>query len=124
MDESVLGTPFYVMEYLEGRIFTDVRLPEIKSHQERVAWFVFLSLSFLRICTRNGSANEKSSWKSIVKVLAGLHRLDPKALGLQDFGSTKPFYPRQIKLVPHVSSPTDVLDLSPKSRKPKLWSRI
>lgn len=39
-DESVLGTPFYVMEYLEGRIFTDVRMPEIASKEERSKWCV------------------------------------------------------------------------------------
>lgn len=38
MDESVLGTPFYIMEYLEGRIFTDVRMPEISSKAERTEW--------------------------------------------------------------------------------------
>lgn len=41
-DSSILGTPFYVMEYLEGRIFTDVRMPELKTKEERTAWFVAL----------------------------------------------------------------------------------
>lgn len=44
MDESVLGTPFYVMEYLEGRIFTDVRMPEISSKEERIEWYVSLTI--------------------------------------------------------------------------------
>lgn len=26
-DSSVIGTPFYIMEYLEGRIFMDPKLP-------------------------------------------------------------------------------------------------
>lgn len=26
-DSSVIGTPFYIMEYLEGRIFIDPKLP-------------------------------------------------------------------------------------------------
>lgn len=39
-DESILGTPFYMMEYLEGRIFTDVRMPEVASKQDRIAWYV------------------------------------------------------------------------------------
>jgi len=38
LDASVLGTPFYVMQYLKGRIFTDVRMPELKSKEERRAW--------------------------------------------------------------------------------------
>ncbi len=44
------------------------------------------------------------SWRSIVETLAALHRLDPKKIGLGDFGSTKPFYPRQIKSVPGPAS--------------------
>lgn len=28
------------MEYIEGRIFTDVRMPEIKTKEERTAWSV------------------------------------------------------------------------------------
>lgn len=34
-DDKVLGTPFYLMEYLDGRIFTDVRMPELASRDER-----------------------------------------------------------------------------------------
>lgn len=37
-DQSVIGTSFYVMEFLEGRIFTDVRIPEIKDKEERRKW--------------------------------------------------------------------------------------
>ncbi|KAM0753919.1 APH-domain-containing protein [Meredithblackwellia eburnea MCA 4105] len=81
MDESVLGTPFYVMEYLEGRIFTDVRMPEIESKEERTA-----------------------CWKSIITTLAKLHQLKPQEIGLGDFGSTKPFYPRQIKSLSKLSA--------------------
>ena len=36
-DESVVGTMFYVMDFLDGRIFFDPRLPEISSDQERTA---------------------------------------------------------------------------------------
>ena len=34
-DKSVIGTPFYVMEFLDGRIFADPWLPEIKSKKEK-----------------------------------------------------------------------------------------
>ncbi|KAL8293031.1 hypothetical protein RQP46_000725 [Phenoliferia psychrophenolica] len=80
MDETVLDTPFYVMEYIEGRIFTDVRMPEIKTKEERTA-----------------------CWKSIITTLANLHQLKPSEIGLTGFGSTKPFYPRQIKSLSRVS---------------------
>lgn len=36
-DSDVIGTPFYIMEFLEGRIFTDVRMPEI-SKKDRREW--------------------------------------------------------------------------------------
>lgn len=35
------------MEYLEGRIFTDVRMPELKTKEERTAWFVSHSLEIV-----------------------------------------------------------------------------
>ena len=28
-DVNVIGTPFYIMEFLDGRIFTDPRMPEV-----------------------------------------------------------------------------------------------
>ncbi len=38
-DVSVLGTKFYVMEFLEGRIFTDMTMPEADP-QTRREWYV------------------------------------------------------------------------------------
>jgi aminoglycoside phosphotransferase (APT) family kinase protein len=37
MDREVAGAPFYVMEFLKGRIFTDVLLPDLP-RAERDAW--------------------------------------------------------------------------------------
>lgn len=34
-DNSVIGTPFYIMEFLEGRIFTDSRVLELPPHDRR-----------------------------------------------------------------------------------------
>lgn len=28
-ERSIIGTPFYIMEFLDGRIFTDPRMPEV-----------------------------------------------------------------------------------------------
>ncbi|MDP5052652.1 MAG: phosphotransferase family protein, partial [Congregibacter sp.] len=36
-DESVIGSMFYIMEYLEGRVFWNPELPEIASNEERSA---------------------------------------------------------------------------------------
>lgn len=34
-DSKVVGTPFYVMEFLDGRIFEDVRLPEVPPQERK-----------------------------------------------------------------------------------------
>lgn len=36
-DTAVIGTPFYVMEFLDGRLFTEVRMLEVPP-QERRDW--------------------------------------------------------------------------------------
>lgn len=36
-DESIIGTPWYIMQFVEGRIFEDVRLISM-SKQERALW--------------------------------------------------------------------------------------
>src|SRR5215211_3804852 len=38
-DDAVIGSAFYMMEYLDGRIFWDQRLPEIASPADRAAMF-------------------------------------------------------------------------------------
>lgn len=34
-DDAVIGTPFYIMQYLDGRIFTDSRMPEVSPETRR-----------------------------------------------------------------------------------------
>lgn len=34
-DSGVIGTPFYVMEFLDGRIFTDTRMLEVSADDRR-----------------------------------------------------------------------------------------
>jgi aminoglycoside phosphotransferase (APT) family kinase protein len=43
------------------------------------------------------------SWLSAVRALAALSSLDPKDIGLENFGSHKPYFPRQIKSLSKVS---------------------
>ena len=80
MDETILGTPFYVMEFIDGRIYSDVRLPDIKSEEER-----------------------RECWQSAISTLAKLHLVDPIKIGLSDYGSHEDFYPRQIRSLGRVS---------------------
>jgi len=71
-DSSVVGTPFYIMEFLDGRIFTDPFIPGV-SAQER-----------------------HELWHDAVRTLAKLHRVDPKSIGLEGFGKPTGFYDRQL----------------------------
>ncbi|KAF8472391.1 kinase-like domain-containing protein [Russula ochroleuca] len=78
-DVDVIGTPFYTMEFLEGRIFTDMSMPGVPPEVRRECWL------------------------SAVRALAALSSLDPKDVGLENFGSHKPYFPRQIKSLSKVS---------------------
>jgi len=71
-DAAVIGTPFFVMEHVEGRSLRDLLAPEIAA-EERPAI---------------GAA--------VIAVLADLHRLDYAARGLGDFGRAGSYFARQI----------------------------
>lgn len=43
-DSSIIGTPFYIMEFLDGRIFTDARTPEVTPKARR-EWSVYSPLA-------------------------------------------------------------------------------
>src|SRR5690606_29137513 len=70
-DDSVIGTWFYVMEMVEGRIFWNAAFPEVDC-EERPAYF--------------DAMNE---------TLARLHVFDPAALGLADYGKPGNYFARQ-----------------------------
>jgi aminoglycoside phosphotransferase (APT) family kinase protein len=72
VDASVIGTWFYVMEMVEGRIFWDATFPEVSRH-ERPAYF--------------DAMNE---------TIARLHGVDYHAVGLSDFGRPGNYFERQI----------------------------
>jgi aminoglycoside phosphotransferase (APT) family kinase protein len=72
LDETVIGTPFYVMEMIEGRIFWDPAFPEV-GRDERPAYFDAMNAA-----------------------IAALHRIDPDAAGLGDYGKPGNYFARQI----------------------------
>jgi aminoglycoside phosphotransferase (APT) family kinase protein len=72
-DASVVGTPFYLMDYVEGRVFWEPDIPDATA-AERAA--VYSSLS---------------------ATLAQLHSFDPAALGLTDFGRGENYVARQVE---------------------------
>jgi aminoglycoside phosphotransferase (APT) family kinase protein len=71
-DESTIGTPFYVMDMVEGRIFWDATLPEI-AREERPAYFDAMNAT-----------------------IAALHAVDYEAVGLGDYGRPGNYFERQI----------------------------
>jgi aminoglycoside phosphotransferase (APT) family kinase protein len=71
-DDSVIGTMFYVMDMVEGRIIWDQALP-MYTPVERFPIYM-----------------------AQVKTLADLHNTDYKAIGLEDYGRTGNYMARQI----------------------------
>ncbi|MBM3502808.1 MAG: phosphotransferase family protein [Alphaproteobacteria bacterium] len=72
-DPGVIGTAFYVMAFVDGRIFWDGSLPELDA------------------------AGRGAVYDSMNATIAALHRVDPAALGLSDFGRAGGYVARQIK---------------------------
>jgi len=71
-DESVIGTAFYVMDYVEGRVLWDQSLPGM-TKAERFA-----------------------IWDELNNVIAKLHLVDWRAAGLETFGKPGNYIERQI----------------------------
>jgi aminoglycoside phosphotransferase (APT) family kinase protein len=71
-DEGVLGTPFYVMQFVAGRVFWDPSLPQLDH------------------------AGRKSVYLELNRVIAALHYVNPDAVGLSDFGRPGNYFSRQI----------------------------
>ena len=69
----MLGTPFYLMQRLEGRVFHAFSTPGV-ARGERAAMF-----------------------ESMVFTMAAIHRLDVAALGLSDYGRPGNYFARQLK---------------------------
>lgn len=71
-DPEVIGTDFYLMDYVPGRIFWDPKLPDVAA-QDRPALYDELN-----------------------RVIAALHRVDYQAVGLGDYGKPGEYLTRQV----------------------------
>src|SRR5438034_888772 len=60
-DTDVIGTPFFVMDLVEGRVFRSELLPDIEPSERRAVYV------------------------AMVDTLAKLHKVDVRAVGLEDF---------------------------------------
>jgi aminoglycoside phosphotransferase (APT) family kinase protein len=72
-EESVIGTPFFVMDKVEGRIVWEAAFPGLTPPQ-RAAHFDAMNAT-----------------------IAALHTIDPDAIGLADYGRASGFVERQVK---------------------------
>jgi aminoglycoside phosphotransferase (APT) family kinase protein len=71
-DPAVIGTPFYVMDFVRGRIFNDPLLPEL------------------------APAERASLYREMAEKLAALHEFDWRSAGLDDFGRHEAYVERQL----------------------------
>ena len=72
-DDGIIGTPFYVMDYISGRVLTHPALQEVEK------------------------AGRRDIHMAAIATLAELHQVDPDAVGLGDYGKPKGYVARQVK---------------------------
>jgi acyl-CoA dehydrogenase len=72
-DTAVVGTPFYLMSFLDGRVFIDQSLPGLSG------------------------AERDAVYREMNRVIAALHAVDPDQLGLSDYGRREGFIARQVE---------------------------
>lgn len=71
-DESVIGTAFYIMDYVQGRVMWDPTLPGMTPTQR------------------------KEIFNEMNRVIAALHSVDYKAVGLETYGKPGNYLERQV----------------------------
>ena len=72
-DPALIGTPFYLMEFVEGRVFGDAGLPGVAPGDRRAMYL------------------------SVAETLARLHAVRPQAVGLSDYGRPAGYFQRQVR---------------------------
>ena len=71
-DTAIIGTKFYVMQMIEGRLFTETQLPSLSKDDRRA---IYLDLA---------------------RIMAVLHQVDVHSVGLSEFGRPGNYFERQI----------------------------
>ena len=71
-DDTVIGSMFYVMDKVEGRVFWDLKLPGLEP------------------------AERRAIYEAQTDTLAALHRFDPDTIGLSDYGKPGNYFARQV----------------------------
>lgn len=71
-DAAVIGTPFYLMDYIDGRVLVDIKLGDLRV-EERAAYY----------------------W-AMADALAALHKVDWRGVGLGEYGKPDNYVARQV----------------------------
>lgn len=71
-ERDVVGTPFYIMEKLPGRVFSECALPDMTPQERRAIYM------------------------GMAEAMAALHRVDWAAIGLSDYGRQGSYFSRQL----------------------------
>ncbi len=71
-DDSIVGTPFYLMSFLDGRVFNDQSLPQLNPSERHAIY------------------------QDMNRVIAAIHSVDYKAIGLENFGKPGNYFSRQV----------------------------
>jgi aminoglycoside phosphotransferase (APT) family kinase protein len=71
-DDTVIGSMFYVMDKVEGRVFWDLKLPDLSPSERRAIY------------------------EAQTDTLVALHRFDPETIGLSDYGRPGNYFARQV----------------------------
>lgn len=72
-DASVIGSEFYLMEAIEGRVYWSGALPDCRQSDRRAIY------------------------ETLIRTLAALHNIEPAAVGLEDFGRPGNYFERQVE---------------------------
>jgi len=72
-DSDILGTPFYLMERIDGQVLSDCSLPGMTP------------------------AARRSTYLEMARTLARLHAVRPAEVGLEDYGRSGNYFERQIR---------------------------
>jgi aminoglycoside phosphotransferase (APT) family kinase protein len=73
-DEEVIGTPFFLMEYVKGRVFWDATFPN------------------------TSPAERRALFDEMNRVLAALHSVNYQKVGLENYGRPGNYFARQISI--------------------------
>jgi len=71
-EKDVVGTPFYIMEKLPGRVFSECALPDMTPQERRAIYM------------------------GMAEAMAALHQVDWASIGLSDYGREGSYFSRQL----------------------------